>query len=96
MVSLDLSLAFDIVDHTIPLNKLLNYGIRDRAYSWFSSSLTNRIQYVEMEQDRNSYRSEYLQVQTEVTQGSVLAPLLFLIFGRAQSVALANHPLPNC
>ena len=75
-VFLDLSKAFDTVDHSILLNKMYYYGVRGHSYQWFESYLSNRSQYVYM----NSGTSTKLNINCGVPQGSILGPLLFLIF----------------
>ena len=74
-IFLDLSKAFDTVDHRILLTKLDNYGIRGIANDWFRSYLDNRKQFVTL----GNISSEQLPVICGVPQGSVLGPLLFLI-----------------
>ena len=75
-VFVDLQKAFDTVDHNILLHKLSHYGIRDIANCWFSSYLSNRKQFVTI----NGFDSEIQFFQHGVPQGSVLGPLLFLIY----------------
>ncbi len=74
---LDLSAAFDTIDHTILLNRLDNYfGIRGSALAWFKSYLSDRHQFVAVNEEV-SYQS---QVQYGVPQGSILGPLLFTLY----------------
>jgi len=75
-IYLDLQKAFDTVDHYILLNKVYKYGIRGKVWDWFKSYLTNRKQFVAIG-DINSV-TEVLHCG--VPQGSILGPLLFLIY----------------
>ena len=75
-VFLDLSKAFDTIDHNILLNKLEHYGIRGIALHWFQSYLSNRKQYVHYK----CSDFKVCEVSCWVPQGSVLGPLLFIIY----------------
>ena len=76
VVLVDFKKAFDLVDHQILINKLEMYGIKDQALSWFKTYLTNRKQQVII----NNSKSDFKHISCGVPQGSILGPLLFLLF----------------
>lgn len=81
---LDLSKAFDCIDHTILLDKLYRYGVRGIPQALLKSYLSNRTQQIRITHLEGNmikqYTSEKLNIQYGVPQGSVLGPLLFIIY----------------
>ena len=73
---LDLSKAFDTLDHEILIKKLYYYGIRGVLLEWFKSYLKNRAQFVQIGDEK----SEMQYLRCGVPQGSILGPLLFIIY----------------
>lgn len=76
-VYLDLSKAFDTIDHSILLKKLDMYGIRGHALNWFNSYLQDRTQFTQISQKVSGKLNNH---RYAVPQGSVLGPLLFLVY----------------
>ena len=74
-IFLDFSKAFDTVDHSLLLKKLTHYGIRGIANDWFASYLSNRRQHVTI-----GVLNQMTLITHGVPQGSVLGPLLFLLY----------------
>ena len=75
-IFIDLSKAFDTIDHTILISKLEYYGVENNELQWFISYMHNRQQYVEIENIKSTTET----ITTGVPQGSILGPLLFLIY----------------
>ena len=92
LLMLDLSAAFDTVDHDIFLSRLCNvYGITGNALDWFRSYLTGRIQRVVIE--------DYVSVDQELDfgdpQGSVLGPTIYCMYSKPVSVIIQRHGLSH-
>ena len=77
-ILLDLSAAFDVVDHEILLKKLRIYNFSEESVQWFSSYLEERKMYVQVE---SKLSDPSINEDIGVPQGSILGPLLFVIFG---------------
>ena len=89
---LDLSAAFDTIDHTILLTRLQHtFGISDTALSWFSSYLSDRKQTVLI----NDIYSQSAHLTCGVPQGSVLGPVLFTLYASPLSTIIESHSLKH-
>lgn len=75
-VFIDLSKAFNMVDHKLLLDKLNLMGVRGVAFDWFKNYLHQRKQYVNF----NNVNSDYKFIERSVPQGSILGPILFNIY----------------
>ena len=75
-IFLDFAKVFDTVNHSILIQKLNYYGIRGETLNWLQSYLNNRQQCVQV----GNVQSDFMNIDCGVPQGSVLGPLLFLIY----------------
>ena len=89
LVLLDLSSAFDTIDHTILLHRLqTHFGISNTSLSWFRSYLSDRQQYVSI----NGSPSADLPLEHSVPQGSCLGPLFFTLYTSPLFEIIRSHP----
>merc|ERR1712243_226489 len=89
---LDLSSAFDTIDHTILLKRLHHtFGISDVALSWFTSYLSDRKQTVLI----NNIHSKPTLLTCGVPQGSVLGPVLFTLYTSSLSSIIKSHSIKH-
>ena len=89
LVLLDLSAAFDTIDHRILLDELHRIGVRGDALRWMSSYLTDRTQCVSVDE----HLSCEIRLQHGVPQGSVLGPLLFSVYCAGLSGVFVKHDI---
>ena len=91
LVLLDLSAAFDTIDHDILLHRLQYvFGIQGTVLSWFRSYLTKRFQIV-----FNSTRSGQIELCCDVPQSSVPGPILFILYTQPLTSVILKHPVSH-
>ena len=90
IVLLDLSAAFDTIDHEILLHRLHNvFGYGDTVLSWFQSYLENQTQTVVV----HGKHSTPASLRYGVPQGSVLGPILFILYPQPLSNVIQHYPV---
>ena len=89
MLFLDLSAAFDTLNHKILIQRLIESGFSGKALDWLISYISDRMSRVSI----GDYSSEYKKMTHGVPQGSVLGPLLFSIYLSPVFKIFADHPL---
>ena len=86
----DFSSAFDTIDHTILVHRLhTDIGFTDAILQWFSSYLTDRTHYVSL----SNHCSTYAPVLSGVPQGSVLGPMLYIMYIKPLSAFIDSHSI---
>ena len=89
---LDLSAAFDTIDHTVLLRRLVNWiGVTGKALDWFESYLTGRCQRIRLGECL-SFKAD---LKYRVPQGWVLSPLLFTLYTTSLSSMISGHSIPH-
>ena len=90
LLLLDLSAAFDTVNHSLLLSRLKNsFGITGTFLQWFHSYLSGRSQFVEINDTKSSVRD----LTVGVPQGSVLGPILYLLYTTPLTEIIGSHGL---
>ena len=89
-VLIDLSKAFDTVDHSILLKKLELYGVTDRNRSWFKNYLSNRKQFLQINNEKNT---ELETITCGVPQGSILGPINAKVQSEVQPCGKIFQPI---
>ena len=90
LASLDLSAAFDTIDHAILLHRLQHdFGLSGTVLDWFSSYISGRIQSVSV----HSHTSVPASVSCGVPQGSVLGPIIFVLYTTPLSAVIERHSI---
>ena len=87
VILLDISAAFDTVDHDILLKKTALYGFEESVISWFKSYMSNRSQSVSIE----GYLSQPQHLECGVPQGSIPGPLLYMFYTNDMPEAVHDH-----
>ena len=90
LILLDLFSAFDLVNHNILINKLYSkFGFKGLVLEWYKSYLNNRCYYI----TNKSVKTNLFHLHTDVTQGSVIGPLLFNLYFRDLETIAQRHNL---
>ena len=93
LVLLDLSAVFDTIDHDTLLHHLQDvFGIQDTVLSWFRSYITKILQIFVLTQ---STHSDQIELCCGVPQGSVLGPILFILYTQPLTVVILSHPVSH-